>query len=115
MIFSGAVITAHGIRQTADIDILVNSELFERLKKAGWSTISKENGTIMLRKGIYEIYDNLHVGCYKSDTETLLKNTEIIRGIPFMPLKELISFKQALARPKDLKDIELINNFLSLN
>jgi len=37
----------------------------------------------------------------------------IIVGLPFLTLKELLAYKKAFGREKDLKDIKLINNYLS--
>jgi hypothetical protein len=42
----------------------------------------------------------------------LIRNAEIIDGVPFIKLDELIKFKKALGRDKDKKDVELIEQYL---
>lgn len=42
----------------------------------------------------------------------MIRNAEIIEGVPFIRLSELIKFKMALGRDKDKKDIELIEQYL---
>ena len=50
---------------------------------------------------------------YRPDTDELIKNADIIEGLPFLPLTELIKFKSELAREKDLRDVELMKIFLN--
>ena len=49
---------------------------------------------------------------YRPNTKNLLKNADIINGVPFLQLNELLKFKEALGREKDVKDIELINQYI---
>lgn len=51
-------------------------------------------------------------GNYKPDTENLIKSAEIISGVPFLTLQELMKFKKALGREKDLQDIKLMKQHL---
>ena len=44
--------------------------------------------------------------------KNLLKMAEIIEGIPFAPLTEVLKWKKAFGRPKDVVDIELIEQYL---
>lgn len=69
----------------------------------------------VLKRGICEVGTDLWFKDYRLDTGTLIKNAEIINGIPFLPLSELIKFKKALGREKDFKDIELIEQYLKNN
>jgi hypothetical protein len=106
---------AREIRDFKDVDILVSKKLYDELLKKGWEVVEVEGvgGKFkVLKKGIFEVNTSLWHGDYKPDTGELIKNAEIIYGVPFLPLQELIKFKTALGREKDLKDIELINNYL---
>jgi len=106
---------ARGIRDYKDIDILVTENLYQKLIEKGWNLvkINGVNGKFkVLKKGKFESDKRLWCGDYKPDTKTLIKKAEVINGVPFLPLAELIKFKKALGRGKDLKDIELINNYL---
>jgi hypothetical protein len=52
------------------------------------------------------------LGDYIGDTNKLIKEADIIGGFPFIKLEEPAKFKKELGRPKDLKDIKLINDYL---
>jgi hypothetical protein len=49
---------------------------------------------------------------YNPDINMLIKNAEIINGLAFTRLTDVIDFKRALGRPKDLVDIDLIRKRL---
>lgn len=116
VIVGSGPLAARGIRSYKDIDILVTKNLYEKLIKNGWKII-EINGVNEkfeeLKNGKFEITKRFWCGDYKPSTETLIKNAEVINGVPFMPLPELIKFKKALGREKDLKDIVLIENYLN--
>jgi hypothetical protein len=114
----GGVMEAYGLRFARDIDILVNKELFKQLKSEGWKRkwfFWRAWKCKMLVKGDAEAFSNYKYKKYKPDTDELIKNADIINGLPFLPLKELARFKTELARQKDIKDVELIGNYLKLH
>lgn len=47
------------------------------------------------------------------DFGQLIRNSEIIEGVPFVRLEEVLKWKKLRMSPKDTGDIELIENFLS--
>ena len=46
-------------------------------------------------------------------TDQLLKNSSIINGVRVVSLVDLMNWKKAAGRPKDLADVELISKFLA--
>jgi len=115
LVLGSGPMAARRIREYKDIDILVTENLYEELVKQGWKTveINGVNGKFkVLKNGKFEVDKRLWCGDYKPDIEALIKNAEIINGVPFLQLSELVKFKTALGREKDLKDIELIHNYL---
>jgi len=108
---SGAL-SVRKIREHHDIDIIATNELYERLKKEGWEEREKTNGHYNLHKGDVEIdkgFSNIP-NCDLS-TEDVIQNSDVIDGIPFMSLNDLIKLKTSLGREKDIKDIESINKY----
>jgi len=115
LVLGSGPLAARGIREYKDIDILVKEKLYDELIKHGWKTveINGVNGKFeVLKNGKFEVDKRVWCGNYKPDTDNLTKNAEIINGVPFMPLEELVKFKTALGREKDLKDIALIRKYL---
>lgn len=97
-----------GIRSAFDIDISVTKDLHEELRKSGEWKEEEKYGKIFLKKDVFDINPELRWEKYKTTTEEAITSALIIEDIPFMNLDELIKFKQALGREKDIKDIELI-------
>jgi|SRR3989344_1073991 len=106
-------LVARGIRDFKDIDILVTEDLYEKLsQEEGWIVGSGEAGRKVLMKNIFEIDKVFWCKDYRPDTEELIKNAEIINGIPFLQLPEVVKFKKTLGREKDFNDIKLIDEYL---
>lgn len=115
VIVGSGPMAARGIRECKDIDILVSEKLFDSLKNKGWNAVNLEwegRKFTTLKKGIFEVDKNFCTGKFNPDTNEVIKSADLINNIPFLPLSELIKFKKALGREKDLKDIELIKNHL---
>jgi len=116
LIAGSGPMAARSIRDYKDIDILVTERLYEKLKKDDWEIVEVDGVNDkfeVLKKDKYEAGKNLWFGDYRPNSEFLITNAEIINGIPFLPLPELVKFKKALGREKDLKDIKLIEDYLN--
>ncbi|MDQ5938498.1 MAG: hypothetical protein QG642_188 [Patescibacteria group bacterium] len=113
----GGAITAHNIRESKDLDILVTPKLYQELQKQDYKACTckqcLETSRIMLHKDDVDILPNLMFGNYVGDTKQLIANADIIKGFPFIKLAELIQFKRELGRDKDFADIKLIEEFLN--
>jgi hypothetical protein len=48
------------------------------------------------------------------DADDLIDRAEIIQGLPFAPLTDILAYKRMLLRPKDLPDIAALNHHYSL-
>lgn len=103
-IISGGALVLYGIRpETEDVDIFINENGFNKLKEK-YEIISKE----------YKYKDLYGIG---SDVELLLREFDRsivyeIDGYPVLKLEEVLKWKVDNHRDKDLKDIELIRNYL---
>ncbi len=114
IVFGSGPLQAHGIRKTRDIDLLVLPELYNQLQQEGWEERSWETQLQgrYLYKDNMEVVDNWTYGEYNPDPKWLIENAEIIDGIPFAPLEEVIKWKSAYGRDKDIVDIKLIEEYL---
>lgn len=114
VVFGSGPLAAAGIRQAADIDFLVSSDLFEQLKKVGWQELVKDNpADNPLVKDVFEAHANWDFSEYSPTLEHLLATATIIDGVPFASLEEVKKWKTADPRPKDLVDIKLIDQYLA--
>lgn len=110
---SGAM-SVHGIRPHKDIDLVVTQELYNELKHRGWQEDEKKPGFFVVHQGDVEASPKmLTVDDYQPDIHKVIADADVIDGVAFMRLDELVLFKTALGREKDMHDIALINEYLS--
>lgn len=109
-VVGSGVMSAYGIRQHGDVDLIITPDLFDILKDSGWE-LSKNKKNV-IKSGNYEADIDYKYGEYNPNPKELIETAEIINGIPFIKLDEVIKFKKALNRDKDQDDIKLINNYL---
>ncbi len=106
-----------GIREISDIDLVVSNKLWQQLKEE--YPVDKSG----IKKII--ISDKIEAFCEQSfahirepndpDVTTQIKTAEIIEGLPFVSLDVTKHYKKKMSRPKDLKDIELIDTWILEN
>jgi hypothetical protein len=111
IVFGSCPMAIAGIREAGDIDFLVSTELFEQLERSGWKQIEKTPNDKSLVKDDFEAHINWDFSSYKPTLEHLLESGDIVDGVPFASLSEVLNWKIAFGRPKDLKDIKLINQY----
>ena len=115
VILGSGVLGALGIRDIADIDLLVSPSLFDQLRKRGWEHSTLDYEGIVRHKltcGIAEAFADFWYGDQHPDPASLIGNATMIKGFPFLPLAELLKIKRVLNRPKDQSDSALIENYL---
>jgi hypothetical protein len=117
IVVGSGIMAAKGIREAKDLDIIVTPELFEKCKAEDWELLpwTKEGipGKEWLKKGPVELFVQLSLKAGGVPAKELLKNAEIINGIPFITLKQHMEFKAEFGRPQDFADIEMIKKYLA--
>ena len=119
----GGAMEAFGIRKAKDLDIVVTQDLFADLMKNGWKLCDCEKCQIKFQQGSTDrmlkgdgvdiLAEYSYGKVFHADTEDLIRNAAIIDGVPYVQLEELLKWKKAARREKDLKDIALIEEFLA--
>lgn len=101
---AGAALVMYGVRdETGDIDMGCTAEAADRLEKDGVPCSFTESGRRRFSMGSdIEIFENWLYG-----------SVESVCGFPVMSLEGIREMKSRLSREKDLRDIELIDRFLS--
>lgn len=115
VVFGSGPLAAHSIRPTNDVDLFVTTALYETLKIDGWEEkeLDTPAGGLYLSNGIYDADDTWEYGPYNPTPEALIGSADVIDGVPFAPLTDVLKWKETWGRPKDLADIELIRRHLS--
>jgi hypothetical protein len=107
-IFGSGPLAVRGIRKSDDIDIIVKKELWHKLSEK----YNKTNEEI-IKIGNIEIYKEWKP--WVKDNDDLIDSADVFDEIRFVKLEDVLGWKKKYNRPKDLKDIELIENFMKLN
>jgi len=103
-VFGSGPLAVRRIREAKDLDIIVTNNLYKKLEEK----YPKEG--CGLKIGDIEIIspDSSVV----VNSKKIIKRAELINGFRFTLLEDIINWKEKMSRPKDIKDIELINNYL---
>lgn len=113
IVFGSGPLAAAGIRESQDVDMFVSKETFTKLRRDGWQELDKGGNDMPLVHDVIEAHDNWNFGLrYNPTLSHLLSTAKVIDGVPFASLDEVRKWKVASGRPKDLKDIELIDEYL---
>jgi len=105
LIWGSGPLAIRNIRQSNDIDLIVSKHLWDQLIDI-YPVASKQ----MIRIGNIEIWNNCLNLTDKIDA--MISNPDIFEGFPFMTLTDTIEWKRFMNREKDLKDIDLIEEYL---
>lgn len=102
-VIAGAAMVLYGIKdQTPDIDLGCSKKLADRLEAEGCPPRRSEGGNRWFRYGErMEIIENW-----------LRDSITEVEGLPVVTLKGLIEMKRELGREKDIKDIQLIREYM---
>ncbi len=114
-LFGSVPMTAHGIRECKDIDVILTPDLYEKFRRSGeWREETLPDGDKKLVKEPFDLMKTWWSSdSYHRDVSTLIAEADLMNGIPVVRLEEVLAWKKAFAREKDLSDVKLIEEFLS--
>jgi len=115
-LFGSAPLGIRNLKDCHDVDIIVTEELWNEYKnKSEWELkeMPNEFKDVYLCNGDIELWKNWRPGIWS--IESLIKNAELIDGLPFVKLEEVIKWKKMNGREKDLKDVEVAENYIRNN
>lgn len=118
VIVSSGALAIRGIREAKDLDVIVTNSLWNKLTaiyqtevENGVERIKFDNSNIDILNPAQSIFGNSGV----VSVEEIFEKADIFGGIKFINLNHLKKIKLKLGREKDLKDIELIDEYLKNN
>lgn len=115
IVFGSCPLAVAGIRESSDIDLVVSLEIFDVLCAAGWQRHEDKGMVKSCTQGPFDVHTGWDFGTYNPTLADLLGAADIVDAIPFASLGEVRKWKSVSARPKDLKDIALIDEFQKNN
>ncbi len=112
VVLGGGVLSILGIREAKDLDLAVTEDAYKTLLKRGWKEGEKYGLKAVSRGNVSASVNALVCGQWVT-VEELLEGSKKIAGIAFMDLAMVKKWKQYTARPKDLRDVRLIETYES--
>ena len=113
VIFGSGPLLAHGLRsRVRDLDVVARGEAWRRVSQHGFPAVGTINGAPMAQfwGGLIQFSPGWITQDW--DTDDLIDRADIIQGLPFAQLTEVLEYKQRLGRPKDLSDIQALLQLL---
>ena len=106
VIFGSGPLLAHGLRQSIhDLDVVARGTAWDRVSQYGSPARGSINGAPMAL--FWDGLIQFSRGWVSDDWDIndLIDRAEIIQGLPFAQLTDVLTYKQMLLRPKDRPDI----------
>jgi hypothetical protein len=113
VIFGSAPLLAHGLRRSIrDLDVVARGAAWRRASELGVPAV----GTISGDPVVHLCGDRIQVAqewiAKAWNTDDLIDRAEIIQGLRFARLADVLAYKQMLMRPKDIPDIQALTQLL---
>ena len=113
VVIGSGIMAQLGLREANDVDIAVTANLYAKLRASHEWEEEERYGKIFLKKDVVEINPRLDWESYSTTAEEAIASATIFDGVPFMNLNELLTFKRALGREKDLRDVVVLEEYLA--
>ncbi len=109
VIFGSAPLLAHGLRPAIrDLDIVARGTAWERARQCGLPATGTITGAEAAQFWDGRITFFRHWITPHWNTDDLISRAEVIDGLRFAPLTDVLAYKLMLQRPKDIADIQAI-------
>lgn len=113
VVFGSAPLLVHGIRASInDLDIVARGEVWQYVSMIGVPATGSYSGDRTWRFLDGDIQFSERWITSDWDTDALIDNAEIIDGIRFATLVDVLHYKEILRRPKDAPDIKALRERL---
>ncbi len=109
-VFGSGPLAVRGlIEEVHDLDVVARGVAWEQAKGLGQVRTAPEGDPVVwLEGGAIEVFG----GWLGWDIDVLIDNAEIIEGLPFARLEDVLAFKLSCGRPKDVAHARLIEGHL---
>lgn len=108
-VFGSGPLVARGlIGHANDVDLIARGLAWERASSLGTVEIAPKGDPVVKLEGAIDVF----VGWLGLDVDAVIDRAELVADLPFARLEDVLAFKRALGRPKDLRHIRLVEEFL---
>lgn len=120
VVFGGACLALRNIREARDVELFVTKNVIGSLVSGNsWESVffaGRNHHLLGEVEGVeVQLFDSWDNDIWQPDIERYLMNPDYVAGIPCIPLVDVREWKLKTARPKDLRDVALIDEYLALS
>lgn len=109
VVIGSGLLDAYGLRESSDVDIAVSPRLFDELRQQPGFVEKERDGAPYLERDPLEVW----LGWMKDISFNDLKKTAVVvEGVQFANPKIIIKRKQERGLPKDVADIQMLQEYL---
>ena len=107
---SGPLIVRGVIEATNDLDLVSRSPAWDRAYELGVPTVLEEHGVeiVSFLDGAITVGRSWAYG--DVDIDRIIDTAEVFDGLPFARLEYVVAYKEAAARPKDLRHLAALRD-----
>jgi hypothetical protein len=109
-VFGSGPLVAHGLlEEVQDVDVVARGAAWERATELGPVLVAEGGDPVVrLESDAIEIFG----GWLGWDIDAIIEDAELVDGLPFARLEDVLAFKLAHGRPKDLEHARLLEAYL---
>ena len=115
-VFGSGLMDVLGLKKANDIDLLVTKKLFDKLEqKPECERFIYPDGYPGLKHTVYDLelfYESKMPFCSQAEIEEKIRRAITIDDVKFVQLSDILDWKKAFGREKDLRDAALIEHYL---
>ncbi|WP_433266115.1 hypothetical protein ACQPZF_39950 [Actinosynnema sp. CS-041913] len=113
VVFGSAPLFVHGLRaDVPDLDVLARGSAWEEVVRSGTPAVGEHTGDIVWQFCGGRIQFSERWISDDFDTDTLIAEADVFRGLRFARLSEVLRYKEEMHRPKDHEDITALRERL---
>lgn len=118
VVIGSGILSAYGIRDSNDIDVITDEETYSRLVDDNRFIKAKNHGREILTNELLEIGTSWGVLGKDQTFDDLKKHSLVIEGVRYTSIKFLFKVKKSWlqdidVRQKDIDDVKLIEDYLA--
>lgn len=115
-VFGSGLMDVLGIRKSNDIDLVVTKDLFQELLMSDeWREVVYSDGLPGLKhrtENIELFYESKMPFCSQAEIEEKIRRAIVIDDVKFVQLSDILAWKKALGREKDIEDVKIIEDYI---
>jgi len=116
VVFGSAPLLVHGLREDVrDVDVVARGAAWQRARATGVAAVGPLTGSPMVHYWGGRIEVSPQWTSPSWDVDLLIQNADVVHGVRFARLQDVLAHKRALGRTKDEADVAAVESHIGLH